>query len=185
MVGTMIGWKTKRQRSSRGFTLLEAMISIVILTVGLIALLSAFAAALGSTQNVHLDSIARQKAAEALESIFTARQTAQISYAQVANTTAVPPGIFTAGWTPLTSAGPDGLDGTADDLPPAMIMVPGNDGTMGTEVAVNLANFQRQILITNDPNVTNLKEITVSIQYAVPQGYTRTYTVQALISAFR
>src|SRR5438445_4834739 len=43
-------------------------------------------------------SIARQKATEAFESIFTARATNQITYAQIQN---VPNGIFTAGPTPL------------------------------------------------------------------------------------
>src|SRR2546430_11737613 len=46
-----------------------------------------------------------QKATEAFESIFTARATNQITYAQIQN---VPNGIFTAGPTPLMGAGPDG-----------------------------------------------------------------------------
>jgi Tfp pilus assembly protein PilV len=96
-----------------GFTLLEAMISVVVLTIGLIAMLSAFATAVGSIQNVQMDQINRQKATETLESIFTARQTAQLSFAAIQNT---PNGIFTPGMVPLTDAGPDGLDGTGDDV---------------------------------------------------------------------
>jgi Tfp pilus assembly protein PilV len=59
--------------AQEGFTLLEAMISVVVLTIGLIAMLSAFATAVGSIQNVQMDQINRQKATETLESIFTAR----------------------------------------------------------------------------------------------------------------
>jgi len=74
--------------------LVEAMISVVVLTIGLVAVLSVFAVAVSSMQNVQMDQIARQKATETLESIFTARQTAQLSFASIQNT---PNGIFTPG----------------------------------------------------------------------------------------
>lgn len=177
-----------RIRRQNGFTLLETMISIVVVTVGLVGLLSAFTVAVASSANVQLDTIAWQKATEALESIYTARQTDQITFAQIANTTA-PPGIFVAGLGPLKDAGPDGLDGTGDDTGPAPVMVPGISGTLTgvspPDVAISLTNFQRQITITQDPNNANLKMVTVLVQYAAPQGGQRQYTVQSLISSFR
>ena len=69
----------------QGFALLETLIAIVILMIGLLAVLATFAMALGNTNTVQLDSIARQKATEALESIFTARQTSQITFAAIQN----------------------------------------------------------------------------------------------------
>jgi hypothetical protein len=53
-----------------------------------------------------------------------------------------------------------------------------------------LSNFKRQILITNTNNPdgtpnTNLRQITVTIQYPAPTGKQRSYTVQALISSYR
>jgi type II secretory pathway pseudopilin PulG len=175
-------------RGEQGFSLLEAMISTVVVTVGLVGLLSAFTVAIASSGHVQLDTIARQKATESLESIYTARQTDQITFAQIANTTS-PPGIFVTGLVPLQDAGPDGLDGTADDTGPAPLMVPGISGTLTgaspPDVAISLSNFQRQITITPDPSNANLKMVTVTVQYNVPQGGLRQYTVQSLISSFR
>ena len=170
----------------QGFTLLETMIAAVVVTVGLLAVLSAFGVALGATQNSKYDQIARQKAMETIESIYTARETNQIGYAAIQNQ---PNGIFKAGMNPLTDAGLDGIDGTNDDVPSAPIMVPGPSGILTgsspPDVQVSLASFQRQILITTDPINANLRQITVTIQYPGVQGRQRSYTVNALISAFR
>jgi prepilin-type N-terminal cleavage/methylation domain-containing protein len=188
----------KKQKSGRagqrGFTLLEAMISTSIVTVGLVGLLGVFAVAVSSTQTVQLDTLARQKATEGLESIYTARQTAQITWDQIQNTSAGGAGIFTAGMNPLKDAGPDGLDGTADDVPAAILTVPGPSGVLtGTtppDVPIVLSNFQRRIQIANVNNPDgsqnpNLRQITVTIQYPTSIGKNRSYVVQALISSYR
>jgi type II secretory pathway pseudopilin PulG len=180
----------------RGFTLLEAMISTTIVTVGLVGLLGVFAVAVSSTQTVQLDTLARQKATEALESIYTARETAQITWDQIQNasSTGAGPGIFKAGMNPLKDAGADGLDGTADDVPAATLTVPGPSGALTgstpPDVPIVLSNFQRQILITsvNNPDGTanpDLRQITVTIQYPTSIAKQRSYVVQALISSYR
>ncbi len=178
------------RRADKGFTVIEVMISLVVVTVGLIGLLSALTVAVASSSNVQLDTIARQKATEALESIYTARQTDQVTFAQIANTTAAPPGLFSAGMLPLKDAGPDGLDGTADDTGPAPIMVPGASGVLTgaspPDVAISLTNFQRQILITQDPTDANIKEVQITVQYPTSRGGGfRQYQVNAIISSFR
>jgi prepilin-type N-terminal cleavage/methylation domain-containing protein len=197
-------WHTLRpeqagERGQRGFGLIEVMISITILTIGLLALVGTFATALASTQCSQEDLIAKQKALEALESIYTARNTQQISFAQVANISSG--GIFTDGYTALLQAGPDGLVGTADDVNFAncpggveCFQLPGPDGILGTadDTTLSLGNFNRQILISpvlqqpgNIPN-PNLKQITVNVQYTKPGlKAPRVYTVNALMSAFR
>ena len=106
--------------------MLETLIAIVVLMIGLLAVLATFAMAIGNTTSVQLDSIARQKAAEALESIFTARQTSQITFDQIQNVGAGT-GIFTVGFTPMTDPGPDGLDGTGDDVPAAPVRLAGSE----------------------------------------------------------
>jgi prepilin-type N-terminal cleavage/methylation domain-containing protein len=184
------------RKQQQGFTLLEVMIAAVILTVGLLAILASFAMAVSTTQMVQEDEIARQKASEAFESIFTARATNQITYAQIQN---VPNGIFVAGPTPLMGAGPDGLDGTADDGPqpgcPGVyqcVVLPGPDGVLGTadDVTLSLSNFTRTITINSVPAVgggpnPNLRQIIVTVSYPTPRGGQRSYTVQGLISPYR
>lgn len=145
-----------------------------------------FGVALSATQNAKSDQIAREKAMETIESIFTARQTNQIGFAAIQNQ---PNGIFKSGMIALTDPGPDGIDGTNDDVPAAPVTVPGPSGVLTgsspPDVQISLANFQRQILITTDPNNGNLREIAVTIQYPGLNGGQRSYTMNALISAFR
>jgi prepilin-type N-terminal cleavage/methylation domain-containing protein len=183
-----------------GFTLIEVMISIAIMGIGILTLVAAFASAVGSTQNAQQNLIAREKALQAMESIYTARNTQQITFAQISNIGSG--GIFTNAATQLLQAGPDGLVNTADDVNytasgpcaagPECVVLPGPDGILGTadDVGMSLANFTRQITIGTVLNAdgtvnANLKQITVTITYTGSSSTPQTYTVQALISAFR
>jgi Tfp pilus assembly protein PilV len=189
MVRTMksLNRPTGAEPRQQGFALLETLIAIVVLMVGLLAVLATFALAVGNTNSVQLDSIARQKAAEAIESIYTARQTSQITFDKIQNVGAGN-GIFTPGFTAMTDAGPDGLDGTGDDTPAAPIRLPGSTGVITNgpqDVLVDLGNFNRQIQIANVAGNPNVRQITVTVRYPVPQGWFRSYQVQALISSYR
>src|SRR5216683_2946596 len=64
---------TGNKHPQRGFSLLETLIAIVVLMIGLLAVLATFALSIGNTTSVQNDSIARQKAGEAIESIYSAR----------------------------------------------------------------------------------------------------------------
>jgi prepilin-type N-terminal cleavage/methylation domain-containing protein len=185
----------------RGFTMIETMIAIAIMSIGILTLVAAFATAVGATQNAQENLIARQKTLETMESIYTARNAQQITFAQIANTTSG--GIFTNGQTKLLAAGPDGLVNTADDTNfaasgacpagPECLTLPGPDGILGNadDQALSLDNFRRQIVITNvleadgitpDPN---LKQITVTVSYSTGTSTVpRAYSVNALISSF-
>ena len=178
------------------------MIAIVILSIGVLTLVAVFGTAVASTQNGQENLIARQKALEAVESIFTARNTQQITFARIANTASG--GIFTNGPTPLWAAGNDGLVNTSDDVPfpvngvcpegPECIALPGPDGILGTadDVPMSLTNFTREIKINpvlQADGVTinpNLKQITVIVSYTTGTSpVPRSYTVNVLLSAFR
>jgi type II secretory pathway pseudopilin PulG len=177
----------RRAKAQQGMALVETLIAIVVLMIGLLAVLATFAMAIGNTNTVQLDSVARQKTTEAMESIFTARQTSQITFDKIQNV-GTGTGIFTAGVTPMTDPGPDGLDGTADDVAAAPIRLPGSSGVITNttaDVLVNLGNFTRQIQIANLPGNPNVRQITVTVRYPVPQGWYKSYQVQALISSYR
>lgn len=193
-----------RSHTSRqaGFTLIETMIAIAIMSIGIVSLLAAFGTAVASTQNAEANLIARQKALQAMESIYTARNTQQITFSQIANIAGG--GIFTTGPTQLLAAGPDGLVNTADDVNfpatgpcpagPECLALPGPDGILGNadDTAMSLGNFTRQIQInsvleadgvTIDPN---LKQIVVTVSYTTGTSpVPHAYTTDALISAYR
>lgn len=188
--------KTARKNRQQGFSLIEVMIAVVILSVGLLGLVGTFATALRTTLWAQEDLIAKQKALEALESIFTARNTQQLTFVQVANQSAGGGAIFTDGYTQMLAAGPDGLVGTNDDANFAAngpcpagvegIRLPGRDGILGNadDTCMRLSYFSRQILITSING--SLKQITVNVQYTRPGMRTpRTYTVNALMSSYR
>jgi prepilin-type N-terminal cleavage/methylation domain-containing protein len=194
MATTMITTHSTRHRQ-RGFSLIEVMISMVVLTIGLLALLATMGVLMAATQISQEDLIARQVASEAMESIFNARDTGQAGFASVANTTASPPGIFLVGALPLLCAGPDGILGTADDTPctaangaacPVQCMSePGPDGILGTadDVNVQLTDFTRSIVIT--PINATEQLVTITITYNVPNiGHFRTYTLNEAISMY-
>lgn len=194
----MNGQKTGATDQS-GFSLIEVIISICIVMIALLALVGTFAAAVASTSSAQEDLVAKQKAMEAIESIYTARNTQQLGFASIANINAAG-GIFKLGYQPLMAAGPDGLAGTNDDTnypgcPGGVecINLPGADGVLGTsdDQQMSLANFQRQITITplllpdGTPN-QNLKQVQIDVQYTKPgTSKPRTYTSVAYISSYR
>ncbi len=173
-----------------GFTLLETLISMSVLMVGLVGVLGLFSASVGNVYGSQADLVAKQKARQALESIFTARNTQQVSFDMVANVSSG--GVFLDGWQSLKVAGADGLAGTADDGAADSVTMPGADGLLGTadDVVVPLGQFQRQIQIqpatradgSADPN---LRRVTVTITYPTSNGTIRTYGVTTYVSRYR
>src|SRR5579863_170381 len=132
-----------RSKKQKGFTLIETVISMVILTIGSVGLLGVFGLAVKAGQTSQDDMIARQLASEAMESIYTARNSSEISWAQIANVSNG--GIFVNNMNVIKCAGPDGIVDTVDDAscltasgatcPNGGIKClnePGADGIMGT-----------------------------------------------------
>jgi type II secretory pathway pseudopilin PulG len=188
-----------------GFTLLEVMISIVVMTIGILALIASFATAVAATASAQEDLVARHKALDAMESIYTARNSQQVPFASINNVASG--GIFLSGAQPLLCAGPDGLVGTADDVactapdtgaacPGGVecLILPGPDGVLGTadDVTWALTNFSRTItfnpVLQTINGITstnqNLIAVTIAVTYTKPGWPARTYTVNGLISSY-
>lgn len=182
-----------RKQAERGFSLLEVVISMAVLTVGLVSLLGVFGLAMASTQTSQQDMIAKQLANEALESIVTARNTSQVSWAQVQNV--ANGGIFLDGTNPIYLPGADGIVGTADDATAGeqTLTEPGPDGIFGTadDVQIPLTGFQRTILISpvldsNGDVVATLRGVNITVQYATTQAnLPKTYVLSSFISQYR
>jgi prepilin-type N-terminal cleavage/methylation domain-containing protein len=181
------------RQAERGFSLLEVVISMAVLTVGLVSLLGVFGLAMASTQTSQQDMIAKQLANEALESIVTARNTSQVTWAQVQNV--ANGGIFLDGTTPIYLPGADGIVGTADDAVAGeqTLTEPGPDGIFGTadDVQIPLTGYQRTILISqvldSSGNVVpTLRGVNISLQYTTSQAkLPKTYVLSSFISQYR
>jgi prepilin-type N-terminal cleavage/methylation domain-containing protein len=194
-----------QKRAQSGFSLVEVMISIAILAVGLIGVLGVFGLAIAANQSSQEDMIARQLASEAMESIFTARNTSQLSFSQINNV--ANGGIFANGATTLLCAGPTyGIVGVAGDtascLTASGAVCPnggiqcldeaGPDGIVGTadDVIVSLSNYTRTIaispLLDSSGNVIQtLVQVTVTITYSVPNSAVpKNYQLEEYISSY-
>ena len=200
--------KTPRTNSKRkaasGFSLVEVMISILLLTMGMLSMLSVFGVAVKATQVSQEDLIARQLASEAIESVYTARNISQLSWTAIQNVSNG--GVFVDGAQPITCAGADGIDGTADDtscIPTTAtgtacpggvrcLSEPGKDGIVGTsdDQIVSLANFTRQIAITPMTDVTGaviptLNSVTVTINYtSTANKQLKRYVITEYVSSY-
>jgi len=172
--------------NTAGFSLLEAVVALAILTVGLLALAQAFYLGMRHTSTSSANLLAREKAREAVESVHTARDTRTIAWAQIKNV--ANGGVFLDGAQDLHAAGNDGLVNTADDstAPIESLRDPGPNGTFndGDDIVTPLTEFQRQIQILElSPVNPDLREIVVTITYRL--GAQRgTYTLRTFISAF-
>lgn len=177
----------KNSRKLAGFTLIEAMISILILSFGVLSLAAVYAQGIMFSSMTQFEYIAEKKAEEAVETIFTARDTKVLTWAQIQNISQG--GVFKDGVQQLLDPGPDGLVGTADDnalLPDTIILGPGPDGILGTaddQVANLNAYMSRTIAIAPVNGETNLRQITITMTYQIG-SIQRTYTLISYISAF-
>ncbi len=151
-------------KSEAGFTYIDVMIAIVILTVGILALLSAITGAVFQSKAQEQQLNAKQIATSTMESIMSVKETAdplrRLGWNAIGNVGSNPDaggvnrGIFLTGVQPITiDAGPDEVLGTADD----------------TGAAV--AGLQRQIVITDQcdpdrpsPNCTTPGDFAVRIR---------------------
>lgn len=178
----------KGTQAKRGFTLIEVLVSMVVITVGLISLLAAFGVAMQATDTAREDMIAKQLAQEAMESIVTARETANVNWTAIQNVGPVG-AIFVTGLQPIRQAGADGIIGTADDAaaPAETMNDPGPDGIVGTAddgAPIPLTKFQRQIVI--GPTATpDLRTVTITVQYTTTRNVTRSYVLSGMVSQYR
>jgi len=196
----------QKHQNQRGFTLIEVMIAVAVMTIGILAVLASFATAIAATASAQEDLIARHKALDAMESIYTARNSQQLPFGSINNVAAG--GIFLPGALPLLCAGTDGIVGTADDAPctapdtgaacppPGVecLVLPGPDGILGTadDVTQSLSNFTRSITF-NTVSLPpaqgggvnqNLIAVTVTVSYTKAGWPARSYSVNGLISSY-
>lgn len=187
-------------RNDQGFSLLEVLVSMLLLTGGLLGLAQVFLLGMAHASTSSANLVAREKAREAIESVHTARDTRTITWNQIRNATArmcegvdepsgwnSTPGTFIDGPQPggLHEAGPDGLVNTPGDeeLPLELVRHFGDDGIPNTDDdwEQELTQYSREIWICD--HSTSLREIRVTIDYRVG-SITRQYRLATFISNY-
>ncbi len=173
-------------QSESGISLVETIIAMVVLTVGAIGMAGMFIQGMKSTGSSPTELVATQKAAEAIESVFSARDSHTISWQKLRNADI---GVFVKTPQSMMVAGPDGILGTGDDGKVGTetgvletVIFPGPDQKIGTadDKKQTLTGFTREIKITDVRD--DLRLITVIIKY--PAGATmQSYTLTSYISA--
>jgi prepilin-type N-terminal cleavage/methylation domain-containing protein len=180
-----------RRKAQSGFTLLEALIAIVIMSVGILSLAAVYAQGIQVASMTQLDYIAEKKAEQAVETIFAARDSKLLAWTNIRNLTGAGganDGVFLNGARPLLAPGPDGLYGTADDdpaNPDVVITGPGPDKILGTadDVVMSLGGMTRTIVIIDVPGESGLRQITITLNYRAG-SLARQYTLVSYIAQF-
>jgi type II secretory pathway pseudopilin PulG len=168
--------KKTYSESESGFTLIEAVIAILVISIGLIGTAGAIAYALQYSTISKNATSAKQVTTSMIEQIESLRNTRRLAFKQIANVGSVDnvdtvntfTGFSTGFKEVSVKPGADGVAGTDDDLIDA-----GIDGIYGTaDDFVNNSfirkGFTRQITITNLSFA--IKKVEVKVRYESSAG---------------
>jgi prepilin-type N-terminal cleavage/methylation domain-containing protein len=169
----MAALRPSNRGQDQGFTLVEVMVAMVILAIGSLALATGVAISVRRLTAGQDQVRASERAAEAAESVFKARDNRTLTWAQIRNIQGASGndgGIFQDGARDVRAPGLDGLVNTADDGAVEEVITPGPDGLLGTSDDLRTALFgmTREIEI-RDLNAT-LRQIRVIVRYRTANG---------------
>jgi hypothetical protein len=176
-----------RRTSEEGFGLVEALVGLTMLSFGLLGIAAAFAQGMKSLSGSNFDILAREKAVEAIETVYSSRDTKTITWAEIRNKqgeTGHDGGVFLDGEHPLTLAGDDGLVNTEDDSDEIeSIVQPGQDKLLGTgdDIVRPLQGFTREIEIRELSPTLRLLRVTVRYKVGTEA---REYEIVTYISSY-
>ena len=191
---TPVSPRISSRASQSGFSLLEVVIALSVMAVGMLGAAAVFSTGMQRLGTSPGDVIATQKVAEAIESVFSARDSHVLVWAQLRNVNGLSGtdgGVFLDGPQPLKLPGNDGIVNTADDGVVESMVFPGHDQTLGTadDQTITLTGYTREILIRDVPGeldingVCMLRSITVTVIYQAATG-ARTYSLTTYISNY-
>lgn len=175
-----------RRRSDSGFSMIETVISLGLLTTSLLGLAGVFGTGMKMMTGSSGDVVTTQKASEAMESVFTARDTRKLTWSQICNVTgaaAATGGVFKDGPQPVKNPGLDGLVNTADDTGVETETLPGVDNLLGTpdDETLTLSAYTREIEIRDVS--AGLRQIRVIVRYN-DGGTIREFILVSFISTY-
>ena len=169
--------KNFSKKNEDGFTLIEAVVAIFVLTIGLVGTMAAITYAIEFGRISRNVGAAKTVIVGTIEQIETLRNAQRLNFKQIANVGAVDNtdssnqfAGFSAGFKAVSLApGNDGVSGTDDDLSTGA----GADGVWGTaddavDQTLGRSGLERQITITDLSDT--LKKIEVRVRYSSREG---------------
>ena len=140
----------RNRQSEAGFTMLEAVVAISVLTVGLLGVAAAITYAAATTGRTRDITQAKQIILSTLEQVSILRDSERLTFAQIGNNGLGNFDGFAAAFQQVSNnPGPDGIHGTPDDV--------GQDSDPSND------SFKRSVVVTTlNPN---LKKIEVTVKY--------------------
>lgn len=160
--------KARRREREAGFSLLEMVVAMLVLSIGLLAVASAIGYALMVSNRGRGVTNSKMLIVSMLEQMETLRNTGQLHFNEISNAqvtgssfTGFPNTFLPVSRTP----GPDGIFGTIDDLRNA-----GSNGIYGdaddwTDPSLARPGYTREVIITTLPTNDYLKKIQVTLRY--------------------
>lgn len=175
-----------RGQHDSGFGLIEVLIGMMLILAAALPLLTVTTLSARRITASQDQFIASQRATEAVETVFKARDNRVLTWAQIRNVngaTGSDGGVFLDGPQTVRDPGADGLSNTADDGAVAVVMKPGPDGLLGTQddVATPLHGFTRELEIRNISQT--LRQIRVIVRYRSAHG-PQTYILTTYVSTY-
>jgi prepilin-type N-terminal cleavage/methylation domain-containing protein len=169
-----------------GFTLIEVSVAMIVLLVGALSLATGVALSARRLTGSQDQLLASERAAEAVETVFKARDNRVLTWAQIRNVrglSGADGGVFLDGPQSVRDPGADGLVNTADDGAVQDIIKPGPDGLLGTDDDTHtpLYGFTREIEI-RDVTAT-LRQVRVIVKYRNSNGPAQ-YVLLTYLSAY-
>lgn len=142
--------------STAGFTLLETVVAICLLSTGLLALAASIGYSLTSAQHSQNLTKAKQMAITQDEQVHSLYDTERLDFEQISNGATDGFSGFSGEFTPVTrDPGADGVFGSADDVV--------------DEADKEYSGFERKIVIS--PINVNTKKIEVTVKFPGTQGH--------------
>lgn len=178
--------RPRRAGSDEGFSLVEALTALMLLSVGLLSMAAVFTKSVQRMSDLTWDIIAKEKASEAIENILAARDEGRLKWEQI-NNTGAEQGVFVKGPQPLLAPGTDRLINTVDDNAntPLKLRRPGRDGQLLTadDEIVDLGLFKREIVISPVDGGGTLREVRVIVTHTAG-GRQRQFQMRSYLSSF-
>ena len=174
--------------NAKGFSLAETVIALGVLTTGVLGAAGVLAAGMQNLSSSPADVVVTQKAAQAIEAVFSARDSHKLTWAQIRNVNGAAATAASSSTAPAAEAGRSGWtgehrrrhDGRNHDVAGQ------GDQLLGTadDVVITLNGYTREIKIRDVINENGeLRSIVVTITYQ--SGPTkRTYTLSSFISSY-